>query len=247
MDQSVNVEKPEKFKVVDFKRWQQKMLFYLTTLNLAHVISQEKPMAEELPISKDTLNAIDAWTQSEFLGRNYIVNGLDDTLYVVYVTCNTAKELWESLEKKYLSQVASAGKFIIGKFLNYRMVDNKKVLNQVKELHIIIHELHTEGMDFDEKFQVGAIIEKLPPSWKDFKQILKHLTEDLSVQKLVLKLRVEEGNKINEKNNVSSLEANANIVEGDSSKSKPIFQKKNKGKFLAKSSFFFSKREEFQN
>ena len=28
-------EKPEKFKGTDFKRWQQKMLFYLTTLNLA--------------------------------------------------------------------------------------------------------------------------------------------------------------------------------------------------------------------
>ena len=88
MDQSVNVvktthaEKPEKFKGVDFKRWQQKMLIYLTTLNLAHVISQEKPVAEELPITKDTLNAIDAWTHSEFLGRNYILNGLDDTSHI---------------------------------------------------------------------------------------------------------------------------------------------------------------------
>ena len=27
-------EKPEKFSGTDFKRWQQKMLFYLTTLNL---------------------------------------------------------------------------------------------------------------------------------------------------------------------------------------------------------------------
>ena len=29
-------EKPEKFNGTNFKRWQQKMLFYLTTLNLAH-------------------------------------------------------------------------------------------------------------------------------------------------------------------------------------------------------------------
>ena len=28
-------ERPEKFAGVNFKRWQQKMLFYLTTLNLA--------------------------------------------------------------------------------------------------------------------------------------------------------------------------------------------------------------------
>ena len=30
-------EKPEKFNGVDFMRWQQKMLFYLTTLNLCEV------------------------------------------------------------------------------------------------------------------------------------------------------------------------------------------------------------------
>ena len=31
-------EKSEKFNGTEFKRWQQKMLFYLTTLNLAHFL-----------------------------------------------------------------------------------------------------------------------------------------------------------------------------------------------------------------
>ena len=31
---STHGEKPEKFNRTDFKRWQQKMLFYLTTLSL---------------------------------------------------------------------------------------------------------------------------------------------------------------------------------------------------------------------
>ena len=31
-------EKPEKFNGTNFKRWQQKMLFYLTTLNLARFL-----------------------------------------------------------------------------------------------------------------------------------------------------------------------------------------------------------------
>ena len=30
-------EKPDKFNGTDFKRWQQKMLFYLTTMNLANI------------------------------------------------------------------------------------------------------------------------------------------------------------------------------------------------------------------
>ena len=64
MDQSSSsgvkshVEKPEKFKGFDFKRWQQKMLFYLTTLNLAKVITSEAPKApEEGDILEATLTA----------------------------------------------------------------------------------------------------------------------------------------------------------------------------------------------
>ena len=40
-------EKPEKFNGVDFKRWQQKMLFYLTTLNLARFLTEEAPVPNE--------------------------------------------------------------------------------------------------------------------------------------------------------------------------------------------------------
>lgn len=40
-------EKSKKFTRVDFKRWQQKMLFYLTTLNLAKFLNKNAPIVEE--------------------------------------------------------------------------------------------------------------------------------------------------------------------------------------------------------
>ena len=52
-------EKPEKFNGDDFKRWQQKMLFYLTTLNLVHVLKKECPKASEQP-TNETFNATEA-------------------------------------------------------------------------------------------------------------------------------------------------------------------------------------------
>ncbi|PRQ52113.1 putative RNA-directed DNA polymerase [Rosa chinensis] len=227
MDQvSVNgvkthVEKPEKFKGVDFKRWQQKMLFYLTTLNLAHVVKEEVPKAEGDDVTAEQLNAIDAWKHCEFLCRNYILNGLDDTLYDVYRSYITAKELWNSLEKKYKVDDAGSKKFIIGKFLNYKMVDSKTVVSQVDELQVIIHELHDEGMVINESFQVGSVIEKLPPSWKDFKVHLKHKKSEMTMEDLVLKLRVQEDHLKSEKQpDGSIIEAKANMVEGETSKPK---------------------------
>lgn len=38
---------PEKFNGQNFKRWNQKMFFYLTTLNLARMLTEEPPVVQE--------------------------------------------------------------------------------------------------------------------------------------------------------------------------------------------------------
>ena len=92
----------------------------------------------------------------------------------MYSPIPIAKELWEYLEKKYKTEDAGLKKFVVGKFLEYKMVDSKTLMSQVQELQIILHEIHAEKMVLSESFQVSAIIKKLPPSWKEFKNYLKH-------------------------------------------------------------------------
>ncbi|KAL0340571.1 UNVERIFIED_CONTAM: hypothetical protein Sradi_4573900 [Sesamum radiatum] len=162
-------ERPEKFSGNDFKRWHQKMLFYLTTLNLARFLSEEVPVVSEGETDIQKRAAMDAWGHGDFLCRNYILNGLSDTLYNVHSSATTAKTLWESLEKKYKTEDAGLKKFIVGKFLDFKMVDSKTVMNQLQEFQMILHDLHAEGMKLSESFQVAAMIKKLPPLWKDFK------------------------------------------------------------------------------
>ena len=82
-------EKPEKFNGIEFKRWQQKMLFYLTTLNLARFLQEDAPALKENEIDKQVVVAMEAWKHADFLCRNYILNGLDNTLYNVYCAFNT--------------------------------------------------------------------------------------------------------------------------------------------------------------
>ncbi|KAK3033129.1 hypothetical protein RJ639_036488 [Escallonia herrerae] len=128
-------ERPKKFNGKDFKRWQQKMLFYLTTLNLARFLQED----------------------TQDLGEN------PDRPMV------NAKALWESLERKYKTEDVGSKKFIVGKFFDFKMVDSKTVICQVQEFQLILHDIHAEGMVLGEFFQVAALIEKLPPTWKDFK------------------------------------------------------------------------------
>ncbi|RXI09640.1 hypothetical protein DVH24_021319 [Malus domestica] len=51
-------EKPEKFNGIDFKRWQQKMLFYLTNMNLAKFLTEDAPVSRT---TAEEVAAVDAW------------------------------------------------------------------------------------------------------------------------------------------------------------------------------------------
>ena len=74
------------------------------------------------------------------------MNGLADSLYIAYSYKKTSKALWESLEQKYKIEDSRPKKFVVGQFFDYKMVDSKTVANQVKELQVILHEIHAEEM-----------------------------------------------------------------------------------------------------
>ncbi|GFZ04415.1 hypothetical protein Acr_16g0010390 [Actinidia rufa] len=159
-------ERPEKFSGLDFKYWQQKMLFYLTTLGLAKYLQEEAPTLSEAEQDPTTVAAM-----------------------------------------------PGAKKFLIGRFLDFKMVDSKKVMAQVQDVQLILHELAAEGMALVEEFQVGVIIEKLPPSWRDFKNYLKHKQKGMSLEDLIVRLRIEEDNRLNDKKGGYHMESKANVVE----------------------------------
>ena len=89
------------------------------------------------------------------------------TLLQCHSPITTTKKLWASLDKKYKIEDAGTKKFIVGRFLEYKMVDNKTVISQVQEFQLIFHEIEAEGMILPETFQVATIMEKLPPTWRD--------------------------------------------------------------------------------
>ena len=62
------------------------------------------------------------------------MNALTDSLYNVYSAKKTAKELRESLDRKYKTKDTGAKKFVVGLFLDYKMVDSKTMASQVQEL-----------------------------------------------------------------------------------------------------------------
>ncbi|XP_021747167.1 uncharacterized protein LOC110713013 [Chenopodium quinoa] len=139
--------------------------------------------------------------------KNYILNGLSDNLYDYYIW-KTPLRICGMPCKKY-DEEAGAKKYAVSRYLKFQMTDDKSVEVQSHELQKIAHEIISEGMALDEQFQIAVIIDKLPPSWKDFKNSLRHKTKEFSLESLITRLRIEEeSRKQDQKEEVLQLSAN---------------------------------------
>ncbi|GKE66946.1 hypothetical protein Tco_1521107, partial [Tanacetum coccineum] len=113
-------------------------------------------------------------------------------VYVLTTPMPDDGELWDTLEAKYMAEDASSKKFLVSNFTNYIMTVSRPVLEQYNELLRILGRSIQHNMNMDESIKVSCIIDKFPPSWKDFKHNLKHLKEELTLIELDSHLRIEE-------------------------------------------------------
>ncbi|GKC08735.1 hypothetical protein Tco_1000345, partial [Tanacetum coccineum] len=91
-----------------------------------------------------------------------------------------------------MAEDASSKKFLVSNFNNYKMVDSRSVMEQYHELLRILGQFTQHSLNMDESIYVYSIIDKLLPSWKDFKHTLKHNKDELSLVQLGSHFRIEE-------------------------------------------------------
>ncbi|GJS64561.1 hypothetical protein Tco_0679125 [Tanacetum coccineum] len=125
-----NFPKLDKFEGVDFRRWQKKIHFLLSSMGVVYVLTT--------PIPEDGKNAT-------------------------------------------LEQIRTR---------------NKPVMEQYNELLGILGRFTQYKINIDEAIRASCIIDKLPPSWKDFKHTLKHKKEELTLVELGSHLRIEESLRV---------------------------------------------------
>ena len=77
---------------VYFRRWQKKMLFLLTKLNVAYIISTPRLEEKENKTMKE-MRKRNKWDNDDFIRYGHILNGMVDSLFDVYQYLEFAKEL----------------------------------------------------------------------------------------------------------------------------------------------------------
>ncbi|GAV86876.1 UBN2_2 domain-containing protein [Cephalotus follicularis] len=176
--------KLDRFDGNNFARWQQ-MIFLLTALKIYYILDTNLlPIEEPVPTDDGTQPSAEAIDkvikekkkreEDELLCRGHILNTLLDRLYDLFTEMKSTREIWTSLEFKYKAEGEGTNKYLIAKYFDFKMVDTKPVLEQVHELQVIVNKIRGRKIVLPESFQVGAIIAKLPPFWKDYGKKFLH-------------------------------------------------------------------------
>ena len=121
-----------------------------------------------------------------------VLSVLSDQLCDVYMNIKSATELWEALEHKFSTADAGHELYVMLQYHDFKMVENRSVVEQAHEFQLIVRELEQLGHVLPDKFVAGGMIAKLPPSWRNFATALKHKRQKISVEDLLAGLDVEE-------------------------------------------------------
>ncbi|KAL6559801.1 hypothetical protein OROGR_004918 [Orobanche gracilis] len=111
-EMTAKFNKLDKFEGNDYRRWQKKMHFMLTTLKVAYVLSTPRPEAVENETLEDSRKR-SKWDNDDYICRGHILNGMSDSLFDIHCEAESAKDLWDTLESKYIAEDASSKKFLV--------------------------------------------------------------------------------------------------------------------------------------
>ncbi|GJT15063.1 hypothetical protein Tco_0873769 [Tanacetum coccineum] len=131
---ALNFAKLDKFERVDFKRWQEKMHFLLSSMTVVYMLTT--PILEDGGDNPtvEQVRKRAKWDNYDYVCRGLILNGMSDSLFDIYQNIKSSKELWDTLEAKYMVEDASSKKFLISYFTNCKMTDSRPVMEQYNEL-----------------------------------------------------------------------------------------------------------------
>ncbi|KAL0371534.1 UNVERIFIED_CONTAM: hypothetical protein Sangu_0471500 [Sesamum angustifolium] len=127
--------------------------------------------------------------------RGHLLNYMTNTLFDLFVNHKSARTIWNTLESRYGGDDAGRKKYVVGKWLQFQIVDGKSIMDQVHEYENIVADVLNEDMKMCEILQANVLLEKFPPSWNDYRNHLKHKKRDLTLQELISHMRTEEANR----------------------------------------------------
>jgi len=86
--------------------------------------------------------AIDIYDQSNFICKNNILNKWNNAQYNKYILIKSTKALWKALVIKFNVKVFDMEKFVIDRFLDFKMIDSIFIMSSDPEFQHSMHSIY---------------------------------------------------------------------------------------------------------
>ena len=159
--------KPNVFDGTNYKRWVVKLELWLTAMNVWFI-------TRERPVGPHTVDEDREYMAADTLFRGAVISVLGENLVDSYMQYPSGKLLWDALQANFGVSDAGSELYIMEQFYDYKMVDDRSIVEQAHELQALAKDLLNVRCELPDKFVAGGIIAKLPPSWRKFATTLKH-------------------------------------------------------------------------
>ncbi|TYK04655.1 ty1-copia retrotransposon protein [Cucumis melo var. makuwa] len=232
-----DLSKLEPLDGTNYRRWSQKLLIFFEQLEVDYVLTTDLPSSDPSTttstssnpksstgpsttvavanqVKKDQVIDPEKYAKDNKTVRGHLLNHISDPMFDLFVVQKFAKDIWSTLESWYGGDDAGRKKYVVGKWLQFQMTNDKPVVEQIHEYENLVANVLSEGMKMCEILQANVLVEKFPPSWNDYSNHLKHKKKDLKLQELISHMRTEEAHRLKDKlasQNFNSV--NTNLVE----------------------------------
>jgi hypothetical protein len=156
--------KLDRFDGQNYTRWADKVKFMLAVLKLSYVLDPNLAPIPDDPVPAEDgelpdVNVVSNLQKQRALRREsqelcvgHIKNSLSDRLYDLYAPVTDPVELWKALETKYKAYEEGTNKYLVSKYLEFQMVDDKPIMEQVHELQVLVNKLNSLSIPLPELF-----------------------------------------------------------------------------------------------
>jgi hypothetical protein len=141
--------KSNAFDTSNYKRWHDRIILRLTTMNIIHV-------------TKENLNNLlqrrSKLSRQSITFRCTVISVLVENLVDFYLTVISSKELWDALETKYGVSDAASELYVMKQLCDYKMVNGHSIVELAHKIQSLVKELEGFKCVLPEKFVARYIL-----------------------------------------------------------------------------------------
>jgi len=121
----------------------------------------------------------DDWDQKDVEAQSIIVSTLDQKQTNHIVQCESAKEIFQRLERIHSDHSALNKQHVLAEFLNFKMKPNQSLTDVYSEVEKLVRNLNRMGVAIDETTAITKIVSSLPDNpHKAFKKAWDSVPEE---------------------------------------------------------------------